>query len=373
MIVNPRTTMNNEFQNNAIFWIETDKIDPNPYQPRKEFNEAHLRDLADSIRQYGVLQPLVVTRKEIQKQDGSGLDVRYELIAGERRLRASRLAGVGKVPAVIRAGVESNREKLELAIIENLQREDINAVDRAIAFARLVNEFGLKHGEIAKKVGKSREYVSNTIRLLVLPQDILDAISSGKITEGHARALMMLSGRPEEQSVLFKEILFKKLTVREVEQIARSIAKEKQRKKAEIDPETERIRDELAESLGTRVAIEKRQVGGGRIVIDFYSPEDLRAFLDRVNIEKGVHMMRSLRDAATGRGAFAAVTAATPLVAVTAGQELSAPISAAIGAPAEQELLSETVPYDDRAKEEIIASENTEEDPDMYTVTNFTL
>ncbi len=356
----------NEFENNAIFWIETDKVVPNPYQPRKEFNEAHLRDLADSISQYGVLMPIVVTRKEVPRVDGTGMDVQYELIAGERRLRASRLAGVAKIPAVIRAGVASTREKLELAIIENLQREDLNPVDRALAFARLVNEFGLKHTEVAKKVGKSREYVSNTLRLLVLPQDILDALSAGRITEGHARPLMMLSDRPEEQSVLFKEIMFKKLTVREAEQIARGIAKEKVRKKNDMDPETERLQEELAQSLGTRVAIEKRQVGGGRVMIDYFSLEDLRILLDRVNVEKGVHMMRALRDAAEGKTALGAIAAATPLAIVE-------PASQEIAEPVEQTLVADSTPYDDRSEEERTTSDNTEEDEDLYNVNNFTI
>src|SRR5665213_929986 len=146
-----------EFYNNAIFWVEVDKIKPNPFQPRKEFDDAKLQDLAGSIRQYGVLQPLVVFRKEIQKDDG-GIATEYELIAGERRLRASRLAGISQVPVLIRAGLDDDKTKLELAIIENLQREDLNPIDRAQAFARLTEEFGFKHTEVAQKIGKSREY-----------------------------------------------------------------------------------------------------------------------------------------------------------------------------------------------------------------------
>src|SRR3989344_4486725 len=145
------------FYGNAIFWVDVDKIRPNPFQPRKEFDEAKLKDLAGSIRQYGVLQPLTVTRHEIQRDDG-GLSTEYELIAGERRLRASKLAGLAQVPVTIRIAEEGDRAKLELAIIENLQREDLNAIDRAHAFERLANEFHFKHTEIAKKVGKSREY-----------------------------------------------------------------------------------------------------------------------------------------------------------------------------------------------------------------------
>ena len=223
------------FYNDSIFHIEVGKIKPNPFQPRKEFDEARLRELADSIRQYGVLQPLVVTRKEIAQDDG-GLAVEYELIAGERRLRAARIAGLTQVPVVIRAQADTDQMKLELAIIENLQREDLNPMDRAMAFRRLADEFGFKHTEIAKKIGKSREYVSNSLRLLMLPQDVLDAIAQGKMTEGHARPLMMLTDRPEEQTTLFKEIMIKKITVREAEDIARRIAVDKARKK-DLDPE----------------------------------------------------------------------------------------------------------------------------------------
>jgi ParB family transcriptional regulator, chromosome partitioning protein len=264
--------------NNSIFWVETDKIVPNPYQPRREFDERALVDLADSIRQYGVLQPLVVTRREIERPDG-GLSVEYELIAGERRLRASRIAGLPQVPVIIRSGNEDAKMKLELAIIENLQREDLNPIDRAWAFMRLHQEFGFTHAEIGKKMGKSREYVSNSLRLLALPQDIMVALQERKISEGHTRPLMMLSDRPEEQTVLFKEIMIKKLSVREAEQYARSIAKEKVRKKElNHNPQIANYEEKLAESLGTRVHIEQREVGG-KIVIDFFSPDDLDTIL----------------------------------------------------------------------------------------------
>ncbi len=304
-----------EFLNNAIFWIEVEKIKPNPYQPRKEFDEAHLRDLSDSIRQYGILQPLVVTRNEVPLPEG-GMVVEYELIAGERRLRASKMAGLLRVPVIIQAGVTDPRLKLELAIIENLQREDLNPVDRALSFARLVQEFSLKHTEIAKKVGKSREYVSNSLRLLVLPKEILDSLAQGRITEGHARPLMMLSDRKEEQGTLYKEILFKKLTVREAEQIARHIAHDKIRKKLPPDPEMELIEKELAETLGTRVSIERRQVGGGKLVIDFFSSDDLRALLDKVHLVEQLALVRTMKSAvpmADNASQLDALHASTPL------------------------------------------------------------
>mgnify|MGYP001610694877 FL=1 len=141
-----------QFYNNAIFWVEVDKIKPNPFQPRREFDEAKLNDLARSIRQYGVIQPLTVTRREIQKPDG-GIATEYELVAGERRLRASKIAGVATVPALIRETEDDDKTKLELAIVENLQREDLNPVDRAKAFAQLVTELGFMHSEVADKVG----------------------------------------------------------------------------------------------------------------------------------------------------------------------------------------------------------------------------
>src|SRR3989338_3226401 len=211
------------FYSNSIFWIDTDKVKPNPYQPMRDFDEDRLQDLAQSIKQYGVLQPLTVSRKEVEKQDG-GIVTEYELIAGERRLRAAKLAGVQSVPVLIRAEFDDDKTKLEIAIIENLQREDLNPVDRAKAFDQLVKQFGFKHIEVAEKVGKSREYVSNSIRLLALPQAMQDALSEGKISEGHTRPLLMLADRPQEQEVLFKEIQLKHLAVRDTESIARRIA-----------------------------------------------------------------------------------------------------------------------------------------------------
>ncbi len=256
----------------SVFWIETDKIQPNPYQPRREFDEERLKGLAESIRQYGVLQPLVVTRKEVEKADG-GIASTYELIAGERRLRASKLIGLKEVPVVIRVGEMSDTVKLELAIIENLQREDLNAIDRGKALAQLSEEFGLSHAEIGAKVGRSREFVSNSIRLLALPEDIQNAVIGKEISEGHARALLMLSDRPEEQHTLFREIVLKKTSVRITEQLARRIATDKIRKRDKT-PEMMELEKSLTETLGTRVLIENRPKGG-RVLIEFFSPEDL--------------------------------------------------------------------------------------------------
>lgn len=274
-----------EFHNNSIFWVEVDKVSSNPFQPRKDFNEEKLNELADSIRQYGVLQPLVVTRKEIQLEDG-GIRSEYEILAGERRLRASKIAGLSLIPVIIRSGDDDDKTKLEIAIIENLQREDLNPIDRALAFQRLSNEFKFKHEDIAKKVGKSRVYVTNTIRLLNLPEWIMQEVINGKVTEGHARSILMLNGKPEEQETLFKEIVYKKINAREAEKIARDIAVDRRRKKNHNeDPQILEYEGKLSDNLGTRVQIEKRKIGG-KIVIDYFSKEDLEQIIESLQASK---------------------------------------------------------------------------------------
>lgn len=363
--------MQSELYSESIFFIEVNKINPNPYQPRREFDEARLRDLADSIRQYGVLQPLVVTRVEKEKPDG-GIAVEYELIAGERRLRASKIAGLLQVPAVIRKE-QDPMLKLELAIIENLQREDLNPVDRARAFLRLHTEFGFSHKEIGKKMGKSREYVSNSLRLLQMPQDILDALGEGKITEGHTRPLLMLSDRPDEQAVLFKEIVYKKITVREAERIAREIAQDKVRKKHHIlDPEIEEIQNQLQETLGTRVHIDKKEKGG-KITIDFFSEEDLRIILDAIQnknpLGKNHLLQRYVQSLGGGVEDFSEVATSENGLADLSLQDSKNDESNKnledLGLSKEEMAL-----LDDRSKDEI---EKSEEDTDLYNISNFSL
>lgn len=274
------------FQGDSIFWVEVEKIVPNPFQPRREFDEQKLIELSESVRMYGILQPLTVTRKEIQREDGT-FYTEYELIAGERRLRASKLAGLSQVPVIIREGEDSEQEKLELAIIENLQREDLNSVDRALAFRQLADVFGLSHTQVARKVGRSREYVSNSIRLLALPDYMLRSLRLAEMTEGHARTLLMLNDRPEEQDVVFREILLKKLSVRELERIVRKIATDKVRKKhpGEFDTELIEIEKKFMETLGTRVQILKTDYGG-QLTIDYFSVEDLEVMLKRMKREE---------------------------------------------------------------------------------------
>ena len=323
---------------NSIFWIDTEKIKPNPYQPRRDFDEARLQDLAESIKQYGVLQPLTVSRVEIEKEDG-GLATEYELIAGERRLRAAILAGVSQIPAIIRVG-DTSMMKLELAIIENLQREDLNVVDRARAFLRLTSEFKFTHGEVAKKMGRSREYVSNSLRILTLPEEIINSLSEGKITEGHTRPLLMLADHPEEQIVLFKEIVYKKITVREAERLARKIAYDRVRKKEFLpDPEITELEEEFQDKLGTRVHIDRKELGG-QIKIDFFSTEDLRKILDLINKGAIEKKPEDMMENYIAKSTEALKEGATP----------------------------EEIPLDDRSKDEI-----KEDDDKLYDVSNFSV
>lgn len=335
----------------SIFWVEVERIHPNPYQPRKEFDEARLKALADSIRQYGVLQPLVVTRKEIET--ALGLQTTYELIAGERRLRASKLAGLREVPVVIRAGEETDSVKLELAIIENLQREDLNAIDRAKALSLLAQEFGLTHAEIGAKVGRSREFVSNSIRLLLLPEAIQNAVVNRDLTEGHARALLMVNDKPEERDVLFKEIVLKKTSVRVAEQMVRRIAQDKIRKHDKT-PEIMAMEKDLTETLGTRVLIENRP-NGGRLLIEFFSPEDL------------AHIADILAEKRAQQGIIAAVEA--PELASVSVE--ATPEGESVVEPLPSETPAEVIP--EPTAVEVAAETFTADDEDLYAVQDFTV
>ena len=350
-----------QFLNDSIFWIEVERIKPNPFQPRKEFDPVQLQSLSDSIRQYGVLQALVVTRKEFTKEDG-GIGTEYELIAGERRLRASKLAGLKQVPCLIKTGDETDLVKLELAIIENLQREDLNPIDRAIAFQKLAVEFKMKHVDIGKKVGKSREFISNSIRLLGLPDDVKTAVQTGKISEGHARSLLMLSDKPEEQSTLYKEIIYKKLTVRESELIARKIAIDRARKKTYApDPELTSLEEKFSESLGTRVEIERRETGG-KLVIDFFSNDDLVQLLEVVKSNKA-GAKRMLENFIKNQEVNAGVQNTNNNSSTT----VSGVVSNDANNPVMDPIITE--PLDDRSKQEKEDGDNEE----LYSVQNFVI
>lgn len=348
------------FYGNSVFFIEVDKIKPNPFQPRREFDQSKLNELAESIRMYGVLQPIVVTRKEVQREDG-GLGVEYELIAGERRHRASQIAGLREIPALIRSKEDDSRVKLELAIIENLQREDISPVDKARAFKQLCEEFGLKHAEVAKKVGKSREYVSNSIRLLALPEEMLLAMGEGKISEGHSRPLLMLVDRPEEQNTLFREIMMRKLTVRDAEKISRNIAVDRVRKRDSlVDPEIIEWEQEIGNVLGTRVHVDKKEKGG-RISIDYFNEEDLKKIMSAINANKiqgeGEPALDA-KDVPSVEPAVNTLSAATPIEMIDSNSE--------------EEL---GVPHlgDEKFSDQQIDDSNDSDDTEMYSVSNFNI
>jgi ParB family transcriptional regulator, chromosome partitioning protein len=250
--------------------VSVSDIVPNPHQPRLHFDDTKLRELADSIREHGVLQSLVVS----PKQDGT-----FELIAGERRLQASRLAGLKKVPVVIREAGE--QEKLELAIIENIQRHDLNPIEESKAYARLIDEFGLTQEETAKKMGKSRSAVANAVRLLSLPIEIQRAVSEGRISEGHAKALLSLQN-PEKQRALFEMIVKTNMTVREVEAKVRATQSQPYVRRASfLAPELAEKAERMSSVLGTKVAV--KPVGrGGRIVVEYYSDEELDQIVSKI-------------------------------------------------------------------------------------------
>lgn len=264
----------------SVFQIEVDKIVPNPHQPRRYFDEAALTDLANSIREFGIIQPLVVT-KVIQPTE-SGENVTYQLIAGERRLQAAKRVGLRTVPVVIKQ-ISMDRERLELAIIENVQREDLNPLETARSYARLQDEFGLTQREIAVRMGKSRETVANTLRLLNLSTEIQKAIESGKINESHARVLLQVSD-PKQQQEMFESILRFKPTVRELKAKVRhgKIGVNRDFGFGSMNPELIAFQSRLEEVLGTKVQIVD-DGDKGKITINYYSPEELSDLINRLS------------------------------------------------------------------------------------------
>jgi ParB family chromosome partitioning protein len=254
--------------------VPVDLIKPNPSQPRLEMDDAKLEELSNSIREHGIIQPLILT-KEPDQDD-------YVLIAGERRLRAAKLAGLESVPAIVRQ--VSDQERLELALIENIQRENLTPLESAEAYQQLNDEFGLSHDQIAERVGKSRTAVTNTIRLLKLPEAIRNAIGSGKISEGHGRALLSLNTE-KAQLAAFQTILSHELNVRQAEELVRKLAGEKpviETVKPPKDPEVKQIENSLRSILGTKVTLNHGKKGG-TLVIHYYSDEELEALIQRFN------------------------------------------------------------------------------------------
>ena len=273
-----------------IFHIEVDKIKPNPYQPRKNFEPDALNELASSIREYGVLHPLVVTK--IETASPTGTNVEYQLISGERRLMASKLAGLERVPAIVKAAM-TDRERLELAIIENIQRENLNPLETGRAYVKLQEQFGLTQREIAIRVGKSRESVANTMRLLNLPTFAQDALSNGQINESQARLLLMVSDIKEQQAI-FNDLVLNNLSVRELRNRIRrnpSINGESpvnglasgssQVIRPKNDPEIVSLEEQLMEILGTKVKVQS-EGDGGKLTINFYSKEELQGIIDKL-------------------------------------------------------------------------------------------
>ncbi len=260
----------------AAITVAIADIVPNPFQPRKEFDPEKLRELADSIQEHGLIQPLAVRK----------VDRQYQLIAGERRWRASKLAGLTTVPVML---IETDdRGLMEMALVENLQREDLNPMEAALAYRRLIDEFDLTQEEVAVRVGRSRPAISNTMRLLTLPEPVQMAVASGEISEGHARALLGLKD-PEEVIRLSQEISAQDLSVRATEQAVRNIesgvSRETKRKtplRRKIqDPDLGAIEDQIRMILGTHVNI-KGSNERGTIEIDYYSSEDLTRLLEKI-------------------------------------------------------------------------------------------
>ena len=265
-------------QKENVFYVEVSKIAANPDQPRRDFDKEALAELATSIRKYGVLQPLLVSKVEVAS--AKGIDVSYNLIAGERRLRAARQAGLPHVPVIIRDDFKQDKERLEVALIENVQREDLNPIEEAEAYARLSKDFGLTQKEIAEKVGKSREVVANTIRLLNLPEDIRASLREGKIPRASARSLLAFSD-PVRQREMYKNILTGGLTSRDIESSA-SVSNPSKRKPQRKDGKFVELEKNLAETLNTRVQIHGAAASGGKVVIKFASLEDLNSIAKKI-------------------------------------------------------------------------------------------
>lgn len=254
--------------------ISIDLIKPNPWQPRKSFAPESLQGLADSIKEHGVLQPLVV----IPLDDGT-----YQLIVGERRLRAAKLAGLTKVPAIVRDAVEEQK-KLELALIENIQRHNLDPIEEGMAYQQLVDQYHMTQEEISKKMGKARTTITNTLRLLHLPLRIQRAVAEGTISEGHARAILTLPGM-EKQLAFLDLIVAENMTVRQAEEKARELTERQKVVRAPrvpVNPEVAILESELRGKLGTKVKVQKNGETG-KITIEFFSSEELNGFLDKVS------------------------------------------------------------------------------------------
>lgn len=255
-----------------LLYLEINRIFPGGEQPRKTFKDSSLKELAVSIKEKGVLQPVIVSRLG----DGS-----FRLVAGERRWRASQLAGLKKIPAIVKN--VASKDALEIALIENIQREDLNPVETAEAFNRLLKDFNLTQEELSEKVGKERATVANYLRLLKLPEEIKSLISDGSLSMGHARAVLSIEGRAHQIEAV-RKIITKGLSVREAEALAKNISlagtKKLKGHKLHKDPQIASLEDKLIKSLGTKVKIQHKGKKGGKIEIEYYSLDELDRLLE---------------------------------------------------------------------------------------------
>jgi ParB family chromosome partitioning protein len=260
----------------GVITIPVAAISPNPRQPRVRFDPAELAELAASIREHGIIQPLIVRRGEQPDQ--------YTLIAGERRLLAARQAALERVPAIVREATQ--QELVELALIENVQRADLSPLEAAEAYRQLVEDFGLSHEAVATRVGKSRVAVTNTLRLLKLPAAVQEAVAQVRISEGHARALLALTN-PQAQVAALQSILQHDLNVRQTEELVRKLSGERPPRPPRIGlpPELAAVEDRLRHRLGTKVSINPSRKGG-TVVIHYYSDEDLDALVERIDTDQ---------------------------------------------------------------------------------------
>jgi ParB family chromosome partitioning protein len=256
--------------------VPIEAIRPNPQQPRLKIDDDGLQELASSIREHGLIQPLIVTRIESEAQA-----VRYQLIAGERRWRAAQMAGLVQVPAIIKEAAP--HELLELALVENLQRADLNPLEEAQAFRQLIDEFGLTQEQVADRVGKSRAAIANTLRLLRASAAVQQALLAGEIHEGHARALLGLE-TPEAQKAALSTVIKQGLNVRQTEALVRRLGGERKESPAPPPPssDTQALENAFRESLGTRVSLHRNKTGKGRVVIHFFSDEELQQIYEHI-------------------------------------------------------------------------------------------
>lgn len=256
---------------NIVREIEIFKIVPNPHQPRLRFDEEKLVELSASIKEHGIVQPLVATKNANQ----------FEIIAGERRFQAAKMAGLKTVPVIVREATE--QQKLELAIIENIHRHDLNSIEEAKAYLKLAEEFDLSQEQIAQKAGKSRSAIANKIRLLNLPVEIQKSLIEGKITEGHAKVILAIEN-PEKQRALFEMIVKNNLTVRQVEEKTREVSVKSHKRIVAADPETKELENKLMGIFGTKVKVSKSG-SGGKIMIDYYSQDELDNILNNILVK----------------------------------------------------------------------------------------